>query len=218
MFRPNSAIVIGSLRIIEEGINTRMIFVPKSLPLTAGSEKFFEGSIISENEKPKIEPVEQSTIDFMHYIKSEKRMSFWRFGKNFKRQWIQKPEKHAKDLLQTFLSARFGMSFTFEEIIAGAGKIDLLIISPSGESLIIELKMCGHGNSRGYASQGIEQLKHYFENKKAKYGYLIIFDSRVRGFSQGFSNLLDATTLPFKTFVVDVRPFVKMKDSYTSDI
>ena len=142
-----------------------------------------------------VEEVDQVTlaiIDFIHFIKSEKRMTFWRVGENHKRIWVQEPERHAKDLLQTFLTARFGLSFVFEEIIAGAGRIDLFFNPPDGGSSIIELKMCGHGYSSNYALEGIEQLEHYMENKNARFGYLVIFDSRVRKFSQGFSNLFVA--------------------------
>jgi hypothetical protein len=151
--------------------------------------------------------------DFADYIRSEKRMTFWqhRQTKNGYK-WITHPEKHAKDLLHTFLSGRFGDSiFTLEEIAAGAGRIDVFIISPTKKKAVIELKMCGHGYSATYAQEGIEQLTHYMENKRTKIGYLIVFDSRARDFSQGFQDTKTANGVTTTTIVADVRPYVKQK-------
>jgi len=110
--------------------------------------------------------------DFARYVSSDMRMSFWQFDKTTNRpKWTPSPEHHAKNLLLTFLNGRFGESvYTFEEIKAGAGKIDVYIALPNGEKIIVELKMCGHGYSETYAVEGLEQLVHYMENKDTNIG------------------------------------------------
>ncbi len=152
--------------------------------------------------------------DFASYIRSEKRLTFWQSGNVKQRKWISRPEKHAKTLLHTFIAGRFGDSiYTFEEITSGAGRIDLFIISPNGEKVVVELKMCGHNYSENYAQEGMEQLGHYMENKETKTGYLIVFDSRVRDFAQGFQEVDSIDEMSITTLVVDVRPYVKHKDA-----
>jgi len=152
--------------------------------------------------------------DFADYIQSEMRMTFWQYDKAQRRyKWVSHPEQRAKDLLRTFLNGRFGDSiYTFEEIRAGAGVIDVFIISPRGEKVVVELKMCGHSYSQTWAESGIQQLTHYMENKDTENGYLIVFDSRVRDFSQGFQPIRAANAKPITTVVTDLRPYVKQED------
>jgi len=152
--------------------------------------------------------------DFAKHISTEKRMTFWQPGSTIDKKWISHPEKHAKNLLQAFLSGRFGNAiYTFEEISSGAGKVDLFIIFPSDEKAVVELKMCGHNYSMTYAQEGDEQLLHYMENRGAKMGYLLIFDSRVRDFGRGFQDFETINGMPFVNIVVDVKPYVKQKEA-----
>ena len=148
--------------------------------------------------------------DFIKFIKSEKRMSFWR-SENRVYNWISKPEKLVKDFLHTFLTGRYKNDMAvFEEITSGAGKIDILIVTPKNEKLIVELKMCGHRYSAKYALSGIEQIFHYMENKNAFEGYLVIFDSRTKDFFTGFPNEQQQKNMKVKIKIADVRPYVKI--------
>ena len=141
-------------------------------------------------------------------------MTFWQSGDVEGRKWMPRPEEHAKNLLHTFLSGRFGDSiYTFEEITSGAGKVDLFVVSPNKEKVIVELKMCGHSYSTAYAQEGKEQLLHYMKNKGIQIGYLLVFDSRVRDFAQGFQENETINGISITTIVVDVRPYVKQKES-----
>ena len=151
--------------------------------------------------------------DFTQYVKTDMRMSFWNFNKADNRyKWTPRPERHAKNLLLTFLNGRFGGSIdTFEEITAGAGKIDVFIVLPTGEKAVVELKMCGHGYSEMYAREGIEQIAHYVENRGTRTGYLIVFDSRVREFSKGFQDTEAINRMLLLTRIADVRPYVKSR-------
>jgi hypothetical protein len=176
-----------------------------------GKYRFARG--MSENGSLKLigyADVEKCLDDFVTHIKSKMRMSFWeKEGGQYK--WTPSPEKQAKILLDTALSIRFGDSaYIFEEVGAGAGRVDIYIVTPLGEKFIIELKMCGAPYSESYAKGGVEQLLHYMENRQTKIGYLIVFDSRKRDFSQGFRE--GAVTINGKciiTKIVDVRPFVR---------
>jgi len=149
--------------------------------------------------------IEKCLDDFASYIKSERRMSFWEKSGC---KWRTRPERYAQDLLHTSLSMRFGGSvYTFEEIGAGAGRIDIYVVTPMGEKAIIELKMCGRGYSEGYAQGGIDQLVHYMENKGTTIGYLMVFDSRKRDFSRGFQDSPKFINgMSIITKIVDVRP------------
>lgn len=152
--------------------------------------------------------------DFAYYISADQRMTFWRFNNSDKKyEWIHSPESYAKQLLLTFLNGRFGQSiFVVEEIKAGAGKIDVFITSTLGDKVIVELKMCGHGYTEGYARDGMEQITHYMENKKTEMGYLIVFDSRANNFAQGFTLAESVNGKTILTRIADVRPYVKKKD------
>ncbi len=150
--------------------------------------------------------------DFANYVQSEKRMTFWRSGDCNDRRWTARPEEHAKNLLHTFLRGRFGNSaYTFEEITAGAGKVDLFVVPPDRKNAVVELKMCGKPYSKAYAQEGKEQLLHYMKSKDARTGYLLVFDSRRRDFACGFTRSETISGMLLATLVVDVRPYVKQK-------
>lgn len=87
----------------------------------------------------------------------------------------------------------------------------MFIASPLGDKVIVELKMCGHGYSEGYAQEGLEQITHYMENKKTDTGYLIVFDSRVQDFAQGFDLAESANGKTILTRIADVRPYVEKR-------
>ena len=136
-------------------------------------------------------------------------MSFWQ-TKAGKKKWVQRPESHAKNLLQTFLRGRFEDKISqFEEITAGAGKADIFIIFADGKKVVIELKICGDGYSLNYAKEGWLQLIHYMENRKSKIGYLVVFDSRKKDFSKNIPEYEKINDLEMKSFIIDVRPYVK---------
>jgi len=157
--------------------------------------------------------LKEALEDFVRYVATDMRMSFWRFDQlSDEYKWTPRPEQHAKNLLLTFLNGRFGESvYTFEEIRAGAGKIDVYVALPKGEKVIVELKMCGHGYSETYAREGLEQLAHYMENRETSIGYLIVLDSRVRNFSKGFSETENVNGLTITARIADLRPYVKPK-------
>jgi tetratricopeptide (TPR) repeat protein len=134
--------------------------------------------------KAKVGPVtrdefEAALSDFARFISSTKRMTFWtKAGKDY--EWIESPESRAKDLLHTFLRARFGERIDiFEELAAGAGRLDVYVKFLDGLSVIVELKMCGFGYSETYAAEGEEQIIHYMDNRSSYLGYLVVFDARL---------------------------------------
>jgi len=151
--------------------------------------------------------------DFAEYTRSEMRMEFWQYDEQKKPKWVSKPEQLAKNYLRFFLNGRFEDSiYEFEEIRAGAGYIDILIIAPNNDKVVVELKMCGHNYSSGYAQGGMKQLLHYMKNKETDTGFLIIFDSRTRDFAKGFQRgeqIIDGKSIFI--VIVDVRPQVKSK-------
>jgi tetratricopeptide (TPR) repeat protein len=117
---------------------------------------------------------------FSGFIKTERRMSFWRIEAD-KHKFVASPEQHAKMLLHAFLRGRLGDEVAIlEELVAGAGLIDLWIATPGGSRFVVELKMCGKPYSGAYAKTGIEQLVHYMDNRNTHIGYLVVFDGRSR--------------------------------------
>jgi|GEM_PF-5177373 len=174
----------------------------------------FDVDLKSREDERASQSLKRCLEDFTSYIQSEKRMTFWQSGDIEGRKWMSRPEEHAKNLLHTFLSGRFGDSvYTFEEITSGAGKVDLFVVSPNREKVVIELKMCGHGYSTAYAQEGKEQLLHYMKNKGTQISYLLVFDSRVRDFAQGFQENEPISGMSITTIIVDVRPYVKQKEA-----
>ncbi len=146
--------------------------------------------------------------EFATYIQSDRRKDFWRLEDN-KHKWINRPEKHAQELLHTFLKAKFHDNLeALEETGAGAGRIDLYLIFKSGFRMVVELKMCGNGYTSSYAESGIKQAIHYSKNKRLKLAYLIVFDSRTSEYGVGLENYHD-DEIVVRTKVVDVRATVK---------
>ena len=149
---------------------------------------------------------------FGHAVSSMRRMAFWgKKRKKGQRPWIERPERKAQDLLHMYLQAKFDeRAEPFEEIIAGAGRIDLYLKLVGGLSIVLELKMCGGGYSGAYAAAGEEQITHYMENKGAKLGYLVVFDGRARLFGKRvLSGRRSGYTVIERSF--DVRPEVKRR-------
>jgi hypothetical protein len=101
----------------------------------------------------------------------------------------------------------------FEEIGAGAGRIDLYLKFGNGLSAVIELKMCGYSYSSTYAASGQEQIVHYLENRDTSRGYLVVFDARLNDFGK---TLLDAPASGKFTICehfIDLRPRVKQRSA-----
>jgi hypothetical protein len=147
--------------------------------------------------------------DFIKHTQSQMRMYFWR-SQNGKHKWITNPETEAKKMLLNFLAARIGNSaLLLEEIKSGAGRIDIFIAFSNEERAVVELKMCGNGYSLNYAQSGLVQVHHYMENKNAKTGYLIVFDSRTRDFGKDIPNDETEEGKRIIAKVIDVRPNVK---------
>jgi tetratricopeptide (TPR) repeat protein len=143
--------------------------------------------------------------DFSLFVAAEKRMRFWVADGNGGHRWVASPEARAQDFLHTFLKSRFGSRVEiFEEIGAGAGRLDLYVRAEGGFSIILELKMCGNPYSSDYAAKGEGQIKHYMENRRTYIGYLIVFDARIRLFGE---HLLPSISSPYTIFekIVDVR-------------
>jgi tetratricopeptide (TPR) repeat protein len=149
---------------------------------------------------------------FGRAVSAMRRMAFWRKErKNGQRPWIERPERKAQDLLHMYLQAKFDeRAEPFEEITAGAGRIDLYLKVMGGLSIIIEIKMCGGSYSSTYAAAGEEQITHYMENKNTRLGYLVVFDGRARNFGK---RVLPSRRNGYTVLVryVDVRPEVKQR-------
>jgi hypothetical protein len=186
---------------------------PKYCPYNLSNILYPEKEVFTVDiDEPASQSLRTCLEDFARYIQSEMRMSFWRRTREGYK-WVSHPEQRAKDLLRTFLNARFGDStYAFEEIRAGAGVLDVFVVLPNGEKSVIELKMCGHGYSQSWAQGGLEQLSHYMANKGTEIGYLVVFDSRVRDFSKGFKPVQTVSGMSVNTIVSDLRPYVKQKD------
>jgi hypothetical protein len=95
----------------------------------------------------------------------------------------------------------------FEEIAAGAGRIDLYLRCQGGLAVLLELKMLGAPSySTTYAFSGQGQVVHYMESKGIKLGYLVLFDARKRDFGTGLSSTTTVNASTVRVFFVDVRP------------
>ncbi len=155
--------------------------------------------------------LEGCLADFVRFVQSDKRMTFWKFdAKSKKHKWVPSPEQHGQDLLHAYLKSRFEDTVeAIEEVKTGAGRIDVYLRFRGGLRTIIELKMCGMGYSAGYAQDGIQQLVHYLENKKTHLGYLVVFDGRLRDFNKGIEKNYNYEQFVIRSWVSDVRPKVK---------
>ena len=67
--------------------------------------------------------------------------------------------------------------YTYSEVQLSGGRIDI-VLNLLGREYIIELKMCGSSYPRSYAEGGFQQLKEYMKQRRAEYGYLVVFDGR----------------------------------------
>lgn len=105
---------------------------------------------------------EQALLEFCQFIKADKRMEFWSNKVDGDYEWISSPERFAQNLLHTYLKGKFGeRTDIFEEIITGAGRIDIYVRLKGGLAVVVELKMCGFRYSTPYAAFGEEQVLHY---------------------------------------------------------
>jgi hypothetical protein len=150
--------------------------------------------------------LEAALDEFATHIATTLRMSFWR-KKADKREWIESPERLAKDQLHTFLQAKLaGRIGIFAEIVTGAGRLDLYLQFAGGLTVIIELKMCGGRYSSSYAATGEDQILHYMENRDTRLGYLVVFDARIGKFSESVLAPRKADNYTVCEKFVDVRP------------
>lgn len=157
-----------------------------------------------------LDAVHTTLNDFAVFISNVKRMEFWQKGTDGKKsKWRPSPEQFGQTLLHTFLRARFSHNTQiFEEINAGAGRIDILAQFMGGLRVIIELKMCGAGYSGPYAQSGEEQICHYMDNEKVHTGVLLTFDARVRGNGDKLLRKVDSNRT-ITEVSIDVRHTVK---------
>ena len=108
-----------------------------------------------------------------------------------------------------YLQAKFDERIElFEEIAAGAGRIDLYVKLEGRLSIVVEIKMCGGSYSSAYAAEGEQQIRHYMENKGTKLGYLVVFDGRARMFGKPVLSGRRTGYTVIERFV-DVRPEAK---------
>lgn len=148
--------------------------------------------------------------EFASFISSVKRMKFWQKPENgAKHAWVPRPEAFGQTLLHTYMQAKFGERVTgFEEIDAGAGRLDLLLQFTGGLSVIIELKMCGSPYTTTYAKEGEGQILHYMANRRVRVGFLVVFDGRLR---DGGKVLLDGPggSDTVTEILIDISPTVQ---------
>jgi tetratricopeptide (TPR) repeat protein len=152
---------------------------------------------------------EAALVSFGHAVSAMRRMAFWGKKKAGRRPWIERPERKAQDLMHMYLQAKFDERVElYEEIVAGAGRIDLYVKLAGGLSIVVEIKMCGGSYSSTYAAAGEHQVTHYMKNKGTKLGYLVVFDGRTRMFGK---RVLSGRRGGYTVIeqCVDVRPAVK---------
>lgn len=156
-----------------------------------------------------IEELRAALKHFASFVASVKRMEFWTRDDRSRYDWIEKPERFAQTMLHTFLKARFLERIdVFEEIAAGAGRLDIYVQLYGGLGSVVELKMCGFRYSSSYASAGEEQIAHYMGNRRSSIGYLVVFDARLENFAEPLSAEPRQDSLTIETVFVDVRPRV----------
>jgi tetratricopeptide (TPR) repeat protein len=158
------------------------------------------------------EVLESALAEFSKFIAADKRMAFWNSTGDNDHKWVDHPERRGKDFLHIFLKAKFHDRMeVFEEIGAGAGRIDLYLKFGSGLSAVLELKMCGKGYSSTYAASGEEQIVHYLDNRDTSRGYLVVFDARMDDFGKALLGAPLSGKFTIGERFVDVRPRVKQK-------
>ena len=143
---------------------------------------------------------------FATIIAGEKRSAFWRSAPGNERRWVENPERTAQNLLFVFLRAKFGdQALVLEEIAAGAGRLDQLVVCEGGFRAVLELKMLGSpGYSLTYALAGEEQILHYMDSRGVRVGFLVVFDGR-EAHGTGIQAVTVAGGNTIFTVFVDVR-------------
>ncbi|EDR2954131.1 hypothetical protein AA158_003271 [Salmonella enterica subsp. enterica serovar Hvittingfoss] len=157
-----------------------------------------------------LDDISKSLDDFCASVSSHSRMLYWnKCDDGYK--WASKPETIAKHALIMFFSARFssGTIELIQEPRAGAGFIDIYLVTNNGIKVVIELKMCGNGYSSNYALSGESQILHYLESRKINVGFLVVFDSRTRDFSKGIQYFKSIDNYSIFSKVVDVRSILE---------
>lgn len=149
--------------------------------------------------------------EFSAIVSAQNRMHFWQSDKKGGHKWNKNPEEIGKQLLITFLSAKFGQGNIeiIQEHRAGAGFIDLYLLLAGGLKVVVELKMCGPSYSSSYAISGEDQIIHYQNNTGSNLGYLVVFDGRKRDYEKGFKKLQVVDNKTIYSVAVDVRNSVK---------
>lgn len=162
-----------------------------------------------------LEELDEALDNFASFIAGSKRMAFWTKPDTPIKSdyaWIKKPERLGQDLLHTFLKARFQDRIdVFEELSAGAGRLDVYVKLYGGLSSIIELKMCGFHYSSTYAADGEDQISHYMGSRRSSIGYLVVFDARLEDFGSSLTDTKRHDSLTIWTKFVDLRPRVTNK-------
>lgn len=159
------------------------------------------------------EELREALSGYAQHIAEDRRMSFWSMGaKDY--GWIANPERHAQNLLHTYLKGRLQERVAvFEELNVGAGRLDLYLQVVGGLSAVIELKMCGFGYSSPYAAAGEDQILHYMENKRTHLGYLVVHDARLDKFGEALLAPRNPGSNSVVEIIVDVRPRVSSRRS-----
>ncbi|SDO52403.1 hypothetical protein SAMN05216360_12548 [Methylobacterium phyllostachyos] len=166
---------------------------------------------------PKTGPVGLSEVtsaiqEFSAFVSSAKRMEFWQKSKETnKHEWITRPESRGQTLFHTYMQAKFGTrTEVFEEIDAGAGRLDVLLRFEGGLSVIVELKMCGAGYTTTYARSGEGQVRHYMQNRGIHTGYLVVFDGRSRDAGNPILDQSDTGSDTVMEVIVNISPVVSI--------
>ena len=111
-----------AFRLAEEGSDLKRNIVElRDKAMDAGGTVLPDEQPVQAREVSRAE-LQAALDEFALHIASDQRMSFWR-TKGGKRDWVESPERLAKDQLHTFLRAKFGDRIAiFAEIAAGAGR------------------------------------------------------------------------------------------------
>jgi len=144
--------------------------------------------------------------EFGKFISASKRKSLFRpKDKDF--EWVEKPEAIAQDLAHTYLKAHFGNRLdAYSEIVAGAGRLDLLLVLYGGLRVVLELKMCGYRYSSAYAAGGEEQIRHYLDSQNTRIGCLMVFDARLNDYGKPLIVPAPDRADTISELLIDVRP------------
>ncbi len=179
-----------------------------SLPTDLINDEFISNDMVNPIS---LECFEGALEELSNFIANDKRMSFWTLDKKSqKHKWRARPESLAQDLTHTFLKSKFGNQIkVFEEVGAGAGRIDLFLQLSSKLEVVLELKMCGSTYSSTYVKDGVPQIVHYMKNKETHIGYLVVFDSRSRDQGKDFQDIIIYETYSVSPIVIDVRSEAK---------